>query len=82
MICPKCSSENVNIELVQAGGRTRQHGTGLGGNVNNMARGFTAVSTMGMSNLLWKKSKGTEKMKYKNEKMALCQSCAHNWKVR
>ena len=50
--------------------------------MNNMARGFTAISTLGVSNLVWKKSKGTEKMKYKNEKRAICHSCGHDWAVR
>ena len=71
MQCPKCGSDNVTIQMEQVGGRTRKHGTGLGGNLNNAARGFTAVCTLGMSNLVWKKSKGTEKVKYKNEKVVI-----------
>lgn len=82
MKCPKCSSENVSIELVQSGGRTRKHGTGFGGKTNNAARGITALSTLGASNLVWKKSKGTEKMKYKNAKVALCQGCGNDWTVK
>lgn len=35
-----------------------------------------------MSNLVWKKSKGTEKTRFKNQKVALCQSCGHDWVVR
>ncbi|PRZ40898.1 hypothetical protein CLV47_11363 [Antricoccus suffuscus] len=82
MNCVACGNDNVTIEMMQAGGRTRTHGTGLGGKTNNMARGMTAVSTLGMSNLVWKKSKGTEKMKYKNQKVALCQTCGHDWSIR
>lgn len=82
MICPKCSSENISIGLSQVGGRTAKHGTGLGGNTNNAARTLTALSTLGMSNLVWKKSKGTEKMKFKNQKVALCQTCGNDWTVR
>ena len=82
MICPSCSGENVSIELTQVGGRTAKHGTGLGGNMNNIARGSTAIMTLGMSNLVWKKSTGTEKMKFKNQKMALCQDCGKDWKIR
>lgn len=82
MKCVKCSSNNVTVEMLLSGGRTRKHGTGLGGNMNNAARGVTAISTLGMSNLLWKKSKGTEKMKYKAQKTAICQSCGHDWAVR
>lgn len=82
MICPKCTGENVNIEMTQVGGRTAKHGTGLGGNTNNLVRGTTAMMTLGMSNLVWKKSKGTEKMKFKTQKMGLCQDCGHDWKLR
>lgn len=82
MKCVKCASDNVTVEMMQSGGRTRKHGTGLGGNMNNAARGLTAISTLGMSNLVWKKSKGTEKMKYKSQKIAICQSCGHDWAVR
>lgn len=81
MQCIKCASNNVTVEVMQSGGRTRKHGTGLGGNMNNAARGFTAVSTLGMSNLVWKKSKGTEKMKFKMQKVAICQGCGHDWTI-
>lgn len=82
MKCVKCASNNVNIEMLQSGGGTRKHGTGLGGNTNNAARGLTALSTLGMSNLVWKKSKGTEKVKFKTQKTAICQSCGHDWVIR
>lgn len=81
MVCVNCGGENVTIEMVQSGGRTRKHGTGLGGNANNAARGLTALSTFGMSNLVWKKSKGTEKMKFTSQKVALCQNCGHDWAI-
>ncbi|MCK7676460.1 hypothetical protein M0E84_00145 [Corynebacterium sp. CCM 9186] len=82
MICPKCSGDNISIELTQVGGRTAKHGTGLGGHINNMARGTMAVCTVGISNLVWKKSEGTEKAKFKSQKVALCQDCGKHWKVR
>lgn len=81
MKCPKCKSENVTVELVQTSGKTKKHGTGLGGHVNNAARGITAVFTLGASNLIWKKSEGSEKTKFKNEKMCICQDCGHSWKL-
>ena len=43
MNCPKCGSDNVSIEMIQTGGKTKKHGNGIGGHVNNAARGFTAV---------------------------------------
>ena len=61
MKCPKCGSENVNAQIVQTGGKTKKKGNGLGGHLNNTARGLTAICTLGVSNLVWKKSKGNEK---------------------
>ena len=80
--CPVCHSKNVTIEVIQTASRTAKHGTGLGGKINNTARALTAVSTLGMSNLVWKKSKGTEKTKFKNEKVCLCQNCGNSWPVK
>lgn len=80
MKCPKCKSENVTIEFVQTSGKTKKHGNGLGGHVNNAARGVTAMCTFGISNLVWKKSKGNEKTSYKNETMCICQNCGNTWK--
>ena len=82
MKCPECGSENVNIELIQSQGKTSKKGTGLGGKLNNTARALTAISTLGMSNLIWKKSKGTEKTKFTNQKICLCQNCGHSWEIK
>lgn len=74
--------------LNAAGGRENQkarcwikHGVGFGGHMNNAARGLTAVCTLGMSNLVWKKSKGTEKTKFENQKVCLCQNCGSSWTI-
>lgn len=82
MKCPKCKSEDVTVELAQTKGKTKKHGVGLGGHVNNAARGVAAMSTLGLSNLVWKKSKGTEKTSFKNEAMCICQNCGHVWKAK
>lgn len=82
MICPSCSSENVTIEFVQTGGKAGHRGVGLGGHTNNAARGLMAISTLGMSNLVWRKSKGSTKQKFKNTRMCLCQGCGHSWGLR
>lgn len=79
MKCPKCKSESVKVDLVQVEGKTKKHGNGLGGHINNTARGLTAICTLGMSNLVWKKSKGNEKTKYKNQTVCICQNCGHTW---
>ncbi|MEF2700218.1 MAG: hypothetical protein U0N08_03500 [Oscillospiraceae bacterium] len=82
MKCPNCGSENVTIELVQTAGKSKHSGVGLGGHLNNAARGLTAVATLGMSNLVWKKSKGGSKTDFKNEKVCLCQSCGNSWTIK
>lgn len=63
MVCPKCGSENVTVQMVEVGSKTAKKGNGVLGHVNNTARTLTALSTFGMSNLVWKKSKGNEKNK-------------------
>ncbi len=79
MNCPKCGGDNVSISLEQVSSKTKKSGVGFGGHMNNMARGVTAVCTLGMSNLVWKKSKGTEKSKIQSQKVCLCQSCGYSW---
>lgn len=81
MNCPKCQSDNVNVQMVEKGQKTKKHGNGFGGHMGNAARGLTAVSTLGMSNLVWKKSKGTNKTKTQSDTMAICQECGNSWKV-
>ncbi len=82
MECPKCKSTNVNVTMQQVSSKTKKHGNGLGGIMNNTARGLTAIATLGASNLVWKKSKGNEKTKIKNEKICLCQNCGHSWGIK
>ena len=79
MVCPKCNSENVNVQIEQVASKTKKHGNGFGGIVNNTARAATAVCTLGMSNLVWKKSKGGEKTTVENKKVCVCQNCGHSW---
>lgn len=81
MECPKCKSTNVSVQLVQTGGKTKKHGNGVGGHINNTARFWVAVCTFGISNIFWKKSKGSEKSKVKNETMCICQNCGNTWKI-
>ena len=65
MKCPKCGSGNVVVQMVEKGQQTKRKGIGLGGHVNNTARGLTAICTLGMSNLVWKNPKGTTSPKRK-----------------
>lgn len=79
MICPNCGSPNVTISMQEVGSKTKKHGNGIGGHVNNFARGMTAICTLGVSNLVWKKSKGGEKTVTKMAKVCLCQNCGNSW---
>ena len=79
MVCPKCNSENVNVQIEQVSSKTKKHGNGFGGIVNNTARAATAVCTLGMSHIVWKKSKGGEKTTVENKKVCVCQNCGHSW---
>ena len=81
MVCPKCGSENVTVQMVEVGSKTAKKGNGVLGHVNYTARTLTALSTFGMSNLVWKKSKGNEKTKTIIEKTCLCQSCGNSWVI-
>lgn len=81
MICPKCGSQNVNVQMIQTEGKTKKKGNGVGGHMNNAARGVTAVFTLGLSNLVWKKSKGGEKTTFTNESVCVCQNCGNSWKA-
>lgn len=81
MNCPNCGGDNVSISLEQVSSKTKKSGVGFGGHMNNMARGITAVATFGMSNLVWKKSKGTEKSKIQSQKVCLCQNCGYSWTI-
>lgn len=85
MQCPKCKSENVNVQLMETGSKskTKKSGVGLGGHTYNATRGLMAISTLGMSNLVMKKKKGEAKTKTKTETatFCVCQNCGNSWQV-
>lgn len=81
MKCSKCGSENISIQIQEVGAKTKNKGNGLLGHINNAARDVTAACTLGLSNLVWRKSKGVEKTIIKNEKIAICQNCGNSWKI-
>ncbi len=68
--------------MVEQGQKTLKKGVGFGGHMNNAARGVTAVCTLGMSNLVWKKSKGTNKTKTINSTVGICQNCGNTWEIK
>lgn len=81
MNCPKCGGSNITVQMMETGSKTKKSGIGLGGHLNNAARGATAICTLGMSNLIWKKSTGTSKTKTVTEKVCLCQDCGNSWTI-
>ena len=81
MNCPKCGSPNIKVEFLETGKKTKNKGVGMGGHLNNAAHAGTAICTLGISNLFWKKSKGTEKTTNQNVKIGLCQDCGYDWKI-
>lgn len=82
MKCSKCGSENVQVQVVEKGQQTNKKGIGFGGHMNNSARGLSAICTLGMSNLFWKKSKGTSKTKTINDTVGVCQNCGNTWTIK
>lgn len=81
MICHKCKSPHVIIQMQEVGAKTSKRGNGILGNTNNYFRAATAIGTFGLSNLFWKKSKGSSKTKVKTEKICICQECGYSWKI-
>lgn len=82
MTCPQCGSENVQITMEETGSKTKKTGVGLGGHINNAARGMTAMATLGLSNLVWKKAKGEAKTKTQLQKVCICQQCGNSWYIK
>lgn len=81
LVCPYCQSPNVSVQLIEVGQQTTKKGVGFGGHVNNAARGVTAVATLGVSNLFWKKSHGTNKTTTVNATMGVCQNCGSTFEI-
>ena len=81
MKCKRCGSHDVVVQYVEKGQKTARKSIGLGGHINNTARGVTALCTFGVSNLVWKKSEGVNVTKTKSGKVAICQDCGKSWNV-
>ena len=81
MKCPKCGSTNISVQMIQTGTKTKKSGVGLIGNSYNTFRGIMNICTLGVLGKIMPKATGKEKTKTKLSKMAVCQSCGHNWRV-
>lgn len=73
MNCPKCSSENVNVQIV-----TDKIKTSHTSFIRTLCRWFLILCTCGLWLLVPKRK---ENSKVKNSSMAVCQNCGHRWKV-
>lgn len=77
MVCPKCGSDNVSVQLVQTGSRSSYNGRGC---LWEMGRLMLIFCTCGLW-LLVGKSKGRGRTKVKNKKTCVCQSCGNSWRI-
>lgn len=77
MICPKCGSQNVNVQIVQMGAKSSTKGKGC---LFGLMRLLLIICTCGLWLLLGKKKSKT-KTTFKNEKVAVCQSCGNQWNI-
>ncbi len=77
MVCPKCKSENVTIQMVQTGSKSSHK---AGGCLWGIGRMTLIICTFGLW-LLVGKHKGGSDTKIKNKKIAICQNCSYQWNV-
>ena len=77
MICPKCSSENVQVAIEQVSAKSNNKGNGR---LWGIGRATLIVCTCGLWLLIGAK-KGSSKTKFKNNTVAICQNCGHKWTV-
>lgn len=77
MKCLKCGSERVNVATEQLSANTKQNKMGC---LWTIFRWCLILCTGGLWLLIGKRS-GTGNTKFKNQTIALCQSCGHKWKI-
>ena len=77
MNCPKCGSNNVNVQMVNEGAKTKHNGRGC---LWECGRLLLILCTAGLW-LLVGRSKGKSKTKIINKKMAICQACGNTWEL-
>lgn len=76
--CPKCCSEEIQVQLIQTEGKTK---TKKRSGARKLGRGMMITATGGLWGLTRAK-KETSKMNYNHEKMAVCQTCGHSWYIK
>jgi len=77
MVCPRCGSNNVDVQIVQDSAVTRTKKTGC---LWGIGRLFLIICTCGLWLLIGKrKSKSTTT--YSNHKVAVCKTCGNSWDI-
>lgn len=77
MRCPKCGSENINIQIVQTGAKSRTKNKGC---LYSIGRGLLIFFTLGLW-LIFGKKKSKTTTKFESKKIAICQNCGNEWNV-
>lgn len=75
MVCKKCESENVSIQMVQTSAKSKTKGKGC---LFTLGRWVLIICTCGLW-LIFAKKKARTKIQFKNEKIAICQACGFEW---
>jgi len=75
MICSKCGSENVSIQIIQIGASSSTKGKGC---LFTLGRWLLIICTFGLW-LIFAKKKAKTKTKFKHKKVAICQNCGEEW---
>ncbi len=73
--CPKCGSEDVTVQMVTTGMKTKNYSNGIGAKAHNAGRSMLAIGTLGMSNLFIRKRQGEEETKVNSKTVFICQNC-------
>ena len=77
MVCTKCGSEKVVVTTEQISSKTKESDTSL---FRKIGRAILVMCTCGFWCFVPKK-KETEKTKYKNRTVVICQNCGHKWSM-
>lgn len=77
MICSKCSSDKVSVQMVQTAAVSNTKKKGI---LFALGRLTLIIGTAGLW-LVFGKKKAKTKTSFKHEKTAVCGNCGHSWAV-
>lgn len=75
--CPKCKSDNVTIQMVNTGMKTKQFSNGFEGQTHNAGKRFLSKMTFGISDAFVRERLGEEETDISSAKTYICQSCGY-----